>query len=259
MQTTNKVKHIAKKRFGQNFLSDDYVINQIVTIISPQIQDNIVEIGPGLGALTMPILDRVDQLNVIEIDRDIISYLDANRSNFEGLTINEGDALTFDFLSLGSKLRVVGNLPYNISTPLLFYLATFQNIVDMHFMLQKEVVERICAKPGCGAYGRLSVMLQVKFECFKMLSVSKDCFTPKPQVESAIIRMIPKPSSFWQMIQMNKLNQITTLAFNQRRKTISNSLKQCFTQDKLRELGIDPALRAENLSVEDYILLSKQI
>ena len=165
------MKHIAKKRFGQNFLNDDYVISSIISIINPKPEDFIVEIGPGLAALTKPLLEKLPSLHVVELDRDIISFLKNNFSN--NLIIHEGDALKFNYTFDNNKIRIVGNLPYNISTPLLFHLAEFENVVDMHFMLQKEVVERICAAPDCSDYGRLSIMLQYKFDCHKMLDVGK--------------------------------------------------------------------------------------
>jgi 16S rRNA (adenine1518-N6/adenine1519-N6)-dimethyltransferase len=250
-------KHIAKKRFGQNFLSDQYIIDEIVRIINPNEKDNMVEIGPGLGALTFPLLENLGQLQVIELDRDIIAYL--NTQKLVNLTINSCDALQFDFSTLGNELRVVGNLPYNISTPLLFHLANFSNIKDMYFMLQKEVVERICAKPNTRDYGRLSIMLQYKFQCSMMLEVGKECFKPQPQVESAIIRLKPRPLNEWQDIDEKKLNHVVTHAFNQRRKTISNSLKNVVDSTTLAKLGISINLRAENLTVTDYLKLSQQI
>ncbi|HLX52308.1 MAG TPA: 16S rRNA (adenine(1518)-N(6)/adenine(1519)-N(6))-dimethyltransferase RsmA, partial [Aquella sp.] len=181
--------HIAKKRFGQNFLHDEYIIHEIIKTINPKPTDLMVEIGPGLGALTVPLLARVDKLEVIEIDWDIISFLQKNFA--DKIHIHNTDALKFDYSFNGNLIRVVGNLPYNISTPLLFHLAKFKNIQDMHFMLQKEVVERICAKPGNKDYGRLSVMLQYKFVCNKMLDVAATCFKPQPKVESAIVRLKP--------------------------------------------------------------------
>lgn len=246
-------KHIPKKRFGQNFLINTHIIDQIVEIISPKSTDFIVEIGPGLGALTRPILKHVPHLNVIEIDRDIISYLEKNLD--KELTIHALDALKFDFNNFSNNsIRVIGNLPYNISTPLLFHLSCFSNIQDMHFMLQKEVVERICASPNTKDYGRLSVMLQYQFNCTKMLDVNKECFNPAPKVESAIVRLIPKLKD--NLIDAKKLNLVVTAAFNQRRKTISNSLKNIILPETLIVRGIDPKKRAENLSVAEYVALS---
>jgi 16S rRNA (adenine1518-N6/adenine1519-N6)-dimethyltransferase len=250
-------KHIAKKRFGQNFLVDDYIINQIIDIINPKKDDNIVEIGPGLGALTKPILNQVSHLHVVEIDYDIIKYL--KKSFTDNITIHEMDALKFDFSSVTThQLRIVGNLPYNISTPLLFHLANYNNIQDMHFMLQREVVDRMCASPNCSDYGRLTIMLQHQFNCTKMLDVGHECFDPQPKVESAIVRLIPKSQDEYISVDRMKLNIVVTKAFNQRRKTISNSLKGLINSETLEKLGIDGTKRAENLSVNDYIALSKE-
>jgi len=249
--------HTAKKRFGQNFLTNDYVINEIIGIINPKPQEFIVEIGPGLAALTKPIMEHTNKLNVVELDRDIIKYL---KTTFDDkLVIHEGDALKFDYTFNNEIIRVIGNLPYNISTPLLFPLAKYHNIKDMHFMLQKEVVERICAKPNNGDYGRLTVMLQYKFECFKMLDVSRECFDPAPKVESAIIRLIPRPLIQWQAVNEIKLNQVVTAAFNQRRKTIQNSLKNIISAETLHKLNIDLKKRAENITVSEYVELTSYI
>lgn len=270
--------HIPKKRFGQNFLIDDYIIQRIIEIINPQTKDFIVEIGPGLGALTKPILEHVPHLHVVEIDRDIIEYLEKNLK--DKLTIHGIDALKFNFATLttstiiqvpdlaesittqlptkNNKIRIIGNLPYNISTPLLFHLAQYQNIQDMHFMLQKEVVNRICAKPDNGDYGRLSIMLQYQFICSKMLDVPSTAFNPIPKVESAIVKLIPKPINETINIEANRLNTIVTATFSQRRKTITNSLKSVINLELLDKLGIDRKKRAENLTVAEYILLSQQ-
>lgn len=249
--------HTAKKRFGQNFLVDEYIIHQIVRTIDPKQTDRIIEIGPGLGAITKPILELIDHLDVIELDRDIISYL--KKTLADKITIHEGDALKFDYSFNNQPIRIVGNLPYNISTPLLFHLAQFENILDMHFMLQKEVAERICAKHSSNDYGRLSVMLQVKFKCYSMLAVGPESFYPAPKVESSFIKMVPKPIEQWKHLDLNKLNQVVSRAFNQRRKTIANSLKPLFTTEQLEQLGLDIKKRAENLSVEEYIKLSQTL
>ncbi len=249
--------HTAKKRFGQNFLTSDYVINEIVKIINPKKHEFIVEIGPGLAALTRPILEHVEILNVVELDRDIIKFL--KYTFHDKLIIHEADALKFDYSFEQKLIRVIGNLPYNISTPLLFHLAKFHNILDMHFMLQKEVVDRICAKPNNGDYGRLSVMLQYRFQSFKMLDVSRECFDPMPKVESAIVKLIPKPHTEWDNVNEAQLNRVVTAAFNQRRKTIHNSLKNIVKPDVFENLNIDIKKRAENLSVNEYVLLSAHI
>lgn len=185
------MKHIPRKRFGQNFLTDQGVIQAIVRTIHPQPGDVMVEIGPGLGALTDPLLKILPRLHVVEIDRDIIARLQNNYPAAK-LTIHAGDALKFDFSTLGERIRVVGNLPYNISTPILFHLSEYVgNIIDMHFMLQKEVVERMVAAPSTPEYGRLSVMLQYRYAMELMFIVPPDAFHPAPKVESAIVRMIP--------------------------------------------------------------------
>jgi 16S rRNA (adenine1518-N6/adenine1519-N6)-dimethyltransferase len=248
--------HIAKKRFGQNFLHDEYIINEIIKIINPKSGDLIVEIGPGLGALTVPLLAKVGKLDVIEIDRDIISILHKKFDN--QVTIHSADALRFDYNFNGALIRVVGNLPYNISTPLLFHLAQFKNIEDMHFMLQKEVVDRICAKPDNKDYGRLSVMLQCKFACDKMLDVAATCFKPQPKVESAIVRLKPLSPDKQYKVDEETLNKVVSHAFNMRRKTISNSLKNIIKPEIFVKLGIDTNMRAENLSVAQYVQLANE-
>jgi len=251
------MQHTPRKRFGQNFLQDQYIIAKIIECINPQKDQTLLEIGPGLAALTRPLIESVGHLNVVELDRNIINFLEQNFP-IEQLTIFSGDALKFDF-STFPKLRVVGNLPYNISTPILFYLEQFRNIQDMTFMLQKEVVDRICAKPNSSDYGRLSIMLQYKFKCRKLLDVPPEAFYPAPKVDSAIVSLAPRNDYDWDTVDKNKLNNLVTKAFNQRRKTISNSLKGLITLEKLKEFNIDSNLRAENLSIEDFIKLSKVI
>lgn len=249
--------HIAKKRFGQNFLYDESIINEIIKIINPKPTDSIVEIGPGLGALTTPLIAKSGKLDVVEIDWDIIAIL---QKKFAGqINIHSADALKFDYGFNRNIIRVVGNLPYNISTPLLFHLAGFKNIQDMHFMLQKEVVERICANPNNKDYGRLSVMLQYKFECIKMLDVAAIYFKPQPKVESAIVRLKPLPPELEHNVDENALNLVVAHAFSQRRKTISNSLKNIIKPEIFSKLDIDTNKRAENLSVNEYVLLANSI
>ena len=187
------MKHIARKRFGQNFLQDPQIVADIVGAVNPPRDGQVVEIGPGLGALTVPLMARVDHLHVVEIDRDLIARLKKQYPK-DKLTIHEGDALEFDFGQLGPNLQIVGNLPYNISTPLLFHLASFAPMVrDMHFMLQKEVVERMVALPGESEYSRLSVMLQYRFYMDWLLDVPPESFDPAPKVDSAVVRLIPRP------------------------------------------------------------------
>lgn len=252
------MKHIPRKRFGQNFLQDQGIIHQIIECIAPVANEPIVEIGPGLAALTKPLIEKVGHLNVIELDRDIIKFLQDTFSS-EQLTIYSGDALSFDFSFNNQSIRVIGNLPYNISTPLLFHLSQFSNIKNMIFMLQDEVVKRICAQPGSGDYGRLSVMLQYKFKCRKLLNVPPESFYPAPKVNSAIVSLTPRKPALWQQINEDKLNLVVSTAFNQRRKTVSNSLKALFASETLAELGVSLQARAENLSIEDYLRLSQNI
>lgn len=248
--------HNPRKRFGQNFLVDQHIIAQIVAEIYPQKSDRIIEIGPGLGALTRPLLQVLDHLHVIEIDRDIVSKLNQAFVQ-EELTIHAADALKFDFSALGSKLRIVGNLPYNISTPLLFHLSQFsEHILDMHFMLQKEVVDRMVGSPATADYGRLSVMLQYRFDMEYVFSVPAESFRPVPKVESAIVRMTPRDSSARTVKDEALFSQIVTAAFSQRRKTLRNTLQQHLTASDFSALGIDPGLRAENLSVEEFAAIA---
>lgn len=250
------MRHNPRKRFGQNFLIDQGIIAQIIAAIYPQQTEQIVEIGPGLGALTAPLLQHVSHLDVVEIDRDIVKKL---RSEFspDKLTIHAIDALKFDFSSLGNRLRIVGNLPYNISTPLLFHLSLFAtHILDMHCMLQKEVVERMVAAPATSQYGRLSVMLQYRFDMEYMLSVPAASFHPIPKVESAIVHLVPRSLALMNVHDEGLLSQVVAAAFSQRRKTIRNTLQRYLTADNFDTLGLNSGLRAENLSVDDFVAIS---
>jgi len=255
--------HIARKRFGQNFLIDQQVIGDIVNAVAPQRGDFVVEIGPGLGALTDPLLRRLDHLHVVEIDRDIIARLKKHHSP-ERLTIHEGDALAFDFSTLakdaGAVLHIVGNLPYNISTPLLFHLAGFAECVrDMHFMLQKEVVERMVAEPGTSDFGRLSVMLQYRFIMDWLLDVPPESFEPAPKVDSAVVRLIPRPAAELSAKDEAKFAAVVSAAFAQRRKMLRNNLKGMLDDAGFAALGIAPTCRAEELSVDDYIRIANYL
>lgn len=248
--------HSPRKRFGQNFLVDRQIIAQIIAEIYPREGDRIIEIGPGLGALTRPLLQAVGHLDVVEIDRDIVSRLEKEFAP-EKLTIHASDALKFDFSSLGGKLRIVGNLPYNISTPLLFHLSQFpEHILDMHFMLQKEVVERMVALPATADYGRLSVMLQYRFDMEYVFSVAAESFRPIPKVESAIVRMIPRHPLTLKAKDEALFAQIVAAAFSQRRKTLRNTLRPFLENDDFSALGIDPGLRAENLAMEEFVAIA---
>ncbi len=251
--------HIARKRFGQNFLSDPNIIRKIVEAIRPRPDDVMVEIGPGLGAMTDPLLAALKHLHVVEIDRDLIARLHHNYPA-ERLTVHEGDALKFDFGSLGEKIRVVGNLPYNISTPLLFHLAAFADQVeDMHFMLQKEVVERMVAEPSSPEYGRLSVMLQYRFAMAKLFIVPPGAFRPAPKVDSAIVRMAPHAELPYPAKDEALLGRIVTAAFSQRRKTLRNTLRDFVAPEDWEALGMDAGLRAEALGVSEFVAIANRL
>ena len=250
--------HQARKRFGQNFLVDQRIIADIVRAIRPQLADNMVEIGPGLGALTRPLLQQLNQLHVVEIDRDIIARLKKEHPTDDAarpskLVIHAGDALKFDLGQLATPLRIVGNLPYNISSPLLFHFSEFApKIVDMHFMLQDEVVERMVALPSTPAFGRLSVMLQYRFQMEKLFDVPPESFRPAPKVNSAIVRMTPLPSSEILVRNEKLFAQVVATAFGQRRKTLRNTLKNYLAEKDFEQLEIDAQLRAENLGVKEF-------
>lgn len=247
--------HHPRKRFSQNFLTDQGAIDDIVRAIGPRAGDNMIEIGPGLAALTQPLVGVVKPLHVVEIDRDIVARL---RSDFapDALVIHEGDVLELDFSALGPQLRVVGNLPYHISTPILFHVAGSAHALrDIHVMLQAEVVERIVARPGASDYGRLSVMLQYRFDIEKVLDVPAAAFRPAPKVESAVIRMLPRTTGQWALDE-TLLGQTVAAAFSQRRKTLRNTLGAIVPADALWNLGIDPQARAQTLGVEDFVKIA---
>ncbi|MBU0689151.1 MAG: 16S rRNA (adenine(1518)-N(6)/adenine(1519)-N(6))-dimethyltransferase RsmA [Gammaproteobacteria bacterium] len=244
--------HKAKKQFGQNFLVDQNIIADIVRAIRPAADDNMVEIGPGLGAMTRPLMQHLNKLHVVEIDRDIIARLKTDYPQ-DKIVIHEGDALKFDFATLGTPLRIVGNLPYNISSPLLFHFAKYaEGITDMHFMLQNEVVERMVAEPSTAAFGRLSVMLQYRFYMEKLLDVPPQSFRPAPKVDSAIVRMIPLPAAQITVKDEALYAKVVASAFGQRRKTLRNTLRDYLAEDDFAQLDINPQLRAENLGVAEF-------
>ncbi len=254
-------RHVPRKRFGQHFLHDRDIIARIVDAIDPDPRDRVVEIGPGLGALTWPLLARHGSLDVIEIDRDAIAALEAAPRPGGELRIHGGDVLQFDFPALRATdprlLRIVGNLPYNISTPLLFKLIEVrENIEDMHFMLQKEVVDRMAAGAGDDAYGRLSVMLAPWVEVEPLFDIGPDAFKPPPKVISTYVRMRPRAQPAFALPQPARFAAIVAAAFGQRRKTLRNSLRALVTEAGFAETGIDPGLRAEVLSPAQFAALA---
>jgi len=266
-------QHFAKKRFGQNFLVDNSVIHNIVDSINPQEQDLMIEIGPGLGAMTKPLLSRLDKLNVIELDRDIIpklinSCIFANVENKNKLIVNEIDVLKFNFEEFHAnntsneeankeqKLRIVGNLPYNISTPVLFHLLHYRDLIlDMHFMLQKEVVDRIVSAPGNKHYGRLSVMLQTYCATQALFEVPPYAFEPAPKVDSAILRLQPNHQFDNKIHDFSAYEKLIRQAFSQRRKTLKNTLKNTCTVSQIEQAGLSSTQRAEELSTSDFVKL----
>ena len=254
--------HVARKRFGQHFLVDRAAIARIIGAIDPAPADCVVEIGPGPGALTAPLLERVAQLHVIEIDRDLAAGLRA-RYPADRLVVHEGDALNFDFSALPAPLRVVGNLPYNISTPLLFHLAGFAHrLKDLHFMLQREVVARMVSAPSCSEYGRLSVALQYRFAMRSLFRVPAGAFRPAPKVESAVVRMQPlAPSARISGSARDEtmFAQVLSRAFSHRRKTLRNALAGLADNEDFAAAAIDPGLRAENLGVAEFVALANRL
>jgi 16S rRNA (adenine1518-N6/adenine1519-N6)-dimethyltransferase len=257
--------HRARKRFGQNFLTDQGVIAAIVKCLNPTPNMHLLEIGPGLGALTLPLIERLEKLDVLEIDRDIVQYWQELKQNnkFLGLTIHQGDALEFNFLEwakLGKSNQqrtcLIGNLPYNISSPLLFHLMSAAPWIDEQvFMLQAEVVARITAKAGDSEFSRLSVMLQVRYDVAQMLDVPPDAFEPKPKVNSAVIRMIPRNDFDLSQAQWSSLSQIVALAFSQRRKMLRSNLQSLIQRLELSDAELKA--RAQDISVERYVQWAK--
>lgn len=266
MNSKKHLGHTARKRFGQNFLHDTSVIQGIVAAIYPQSDQFLVEIGPGLGALTEPVGELVDHLTVVELDRDLAERLRHHPFLHQKLTVIETDAMQFDFGALytkenlaekGQKLRVFGNLPYNISTPLMFHLFKYHDVIqDMHFMLQKEVVKRLCAAPNSKAYGRLTIMAQYFCQVMPVLEVPPSAFKPAPKVDSAVVRLIPHKELPHPVKDLYWLNLVCSQAFNQRRKTLRNALSTLFSPENLTALGIDLNARAENLAIADYARLA---
>jgi len=253
------IVHRPRRRFGQNFLVDRSCVARIVQALDPRPEDLVVEIGPGRGAVTAPLLERVKVLHVVEIDRDLCARLSVQYPR-DRLVVHQGDALRFDFGTLGTGLRLVGNLPYNISSPLLFHIARFApSVRDCHFMLQREVVDRMAAAPGSRSYGRLSVMLQYRFRVEKLFNVPAGAFRPTPKVDSAFVRLAPHASLPVAARDEAQLGELVAAAFSQRRKTVRNALAAYANADQLSELGIDPRLRPEDLSLADFVRLANAV
>lgn len=252
--------HTARKRFGQHFLHDKHIIQRLVNAIAPQKGQHIIEIGPGQGALTIPVLNLTGEMDAVELDRDLIPALAQRCADKGKLNIYQGDALEFDFTSLfdgKSPLRIIGNLPYNISTPMIFHLLTFAAYIsDMHFMLQKEVVDRLAAKPGDEAYGRLSIMVQYHCAVTALFDVPPGAFYPPPQVNSSIVKLVPYHDIPHTAHDYQHFANIVKEAFSHRRKTLRNSLKNLVSDADWQKITIDSQLRPEQLSVEDYLKIS---
>lgn len=252
--------HRARKRFGQHFLTDPGVIDAIVRSIHPADQDVIVEIGPGQGAITDILARQAGHLHAIELDRDLAASLRRQYEDNPAVTIHEADALAFDYSRLGERLRIVGNLPYNISTPLLFHLLKFRDrVLDMHFMLQKEVVARMAAGPGSKAYGRLGIMLGCYMNIEALFDVDSRAFDPPPEVTSAVVRLDPLPADTFVIDNQAGLSKLVATAFMQRRKTLRNALRKMAEPADFDALGIDAGLRPEQISISDYIGLSNHL
>jgi len=254
--------HRARRRFGQNFLRDPAAIARIVAAIAPRRDDRVVEIGPGHGALTGPLLDAAGRLEAVEIDRDLVAELRLRFAARPELTVHSGDALTFDFRALadGGRLRLVGNLPYNISTPLLVGLFDQLDIVaDMHFMLQKEVVERLAAAPGGKSYGRLSLLAQYHCEVTALFDVPPRAFRPAPKVDSTVVRLVPHTTPPVTVSDPAQLRTVVAAAFAQRRKTLRNTLRQLLDAETIAAVGIDPKRRAETLTLAEFARLAEKI
>jgi len=256
------MRHKARKRFGQNFLHDQQVIDRIIASIAPKATDLLLEIGPGQAALTRPLLESGAELHLIELDRDLVAKLQEQFSDSANITIHSCDALKANFPEITGKrpFRLIGNLPYNISTPLIFHVLQWhEQIIDMHFMLQKEVVDRMAAEPGSRTYGRLSVMTQFRCKVTPLFDVLPESFSPAPRVCSSIVRLQPLRESPADAGSFDNLNRVVVSAFSMRRKTLRNSLRQHFTADQILAAGIDPGLRAEQLSLSQFAALARTL
>lgn len=257
------MEHIPRKRFGQHFLCDQGVIQRIVNAIHPKRNDHLIEIGPGQGAMTLPLMKVTHEMEVVELDRDLIQELSERVSHHGQLCVHNQDVLTFDFTKAkqdGRLLRVVGNLPYNISTPLIFHLLDHSAVIsDMVFMLQKEVADRLGAKPDSDDYGRLSVMVQYYCKVTVLFDVAPSAFYPPPKVKSSILKIIPYTALPFVADDVDLFAQVVKQAFAQRRKTLRNTLKSMVNEAQWTAIGIDPGLRAEVLSVADFVKISNQL
>ena len=251
--------HRPRKRFGQNFLADPHYITRILDAVAPREGDNVVEIGPGLAALTAGLIERAGRITAVELDRDLAARLRGAFTPAQ-LALHEGDALDFDFATLGDDQRIVGNLPYNISTPLLFHLMRFVSRVrDVHVMLQKEVVARMAATPGTPDFGRLTVMLQVRFRVARLFVIPPGAFRPAPKVDSAFVRLVPLGADAPHIADEALFAAIVAAAFGQRRKTLRNALAAICDADMLRAAGVDPGVRGETLAMSDYVRLANSL
>lgn len=252
--------HTPRKRFGQHFLTDTVLVDRMVRAIAPTDEQTVVEIGPGQGALTRPLLDAIHHLHVVELDRDLIAELERTIAG-QRITIHGADALRFDFRPLATDnkpLRVVGNLPYNISTPLIFHLLDQVEVIhDMHFMLQKEVVDRLVAVPGTSDWGRLSVMVQYHCRADYLFFVPPEAFSPPPRVDSAVVRLVPRAPDT-EALDYGLFSRLVSQAFTQRRKVISNALKSWLDRDQIAAAGVDPGLRPDAVDLAGYIALANQ-
>lgn len=259
----SNMTHTPRKRFGQHFLHEQHVVERIIRSLHPRPGEHIIEIGPGLGALTESLLAATDTLQAIELDRDLVARLKEQFGESERFVLHQADALKFDFCGLvpnTEKLRLIGNLPYNISTPLIFHVLEQSHCIqDMYFMLQKEVVDRMAAPPGGKDYGRLSVMVQWRCEVEKLFEVGPGAFTPPPKVQSAVVRLAPHPIPPVQVNDPKTFSQLVQQAFSQRRKSLRNTLKGTLSAQIMEAVGIDPKARAETLSVEEFARLSNMV
>jgi 16S rRNA (adenine1518-N6/adenine1519-N6)-dimethyltransferase len=255
--------HQPRKRFGQNFLHDQYVLDRMLQAINPAPDEQIVEIGPGEGALTCPLLKLHGKLTAIELDRDLIPLLTEKCQPLGELRLIQADAMKFDFSGLSpadNRIRIVGNLPYNISTPILFHLADYADIIiDLHVLLQKEVAERIAARPGGKSYGKLSVMMQSRFDALLLFDVGPGAFKPPPKVTSTFIRLVPHAQPVVQINHFQRFSELVSAAFSQRRKTLKNSIRALLDEDRIIAAGIDPSRRAETLTLEEFAALGNML